>query len=126
MKSLISGTLILLALYAQACCAQDTSARLVMLNSHQHYLTGQITTIQPTLLIALQQPNYSLMVYSQTNHHKSQSFTGLQHNYANESTGLGIHHQVNNWMHTQVVVKTQQYQHRSSQLESMLSVAVHF
>ena len=126
MKSLISGTLILLALYAQASCAQDTSTRLVMLNSHQQLLTEQITTLQPTLFIALQQPNYSLMVYSQTNHHQSQSLLGLQHNYRNESTGLGIHHQVNNWMHTQVVVKTQQYQHRSSQLESMLSVAVHF
>ena len=126
MKSLISGTLILLALYAQACCAQDTSTRLIMLNSQQQYLTEQVTTIQPTLLIALQQPNYSLMLYSQTNHHQSQSLKGLQHNYVNESTGLGIHHQVNNWMHTQVVIKTQQYQHRSSQLESMLSVAVQF
>ena len=124
MKSLISGTLILLALYAQASCAQDGS-QLIIINSQQQYFNMQVITIQPTLLIAIQ-ANYSVVLYSQKNLHKSYQLVNIQHQYTNESNGLGIHHQVNNWMQTQVVVKTQQYQHKSSQLESSLSVAVQF
>ncbi len=125
MKSLISGTLILLALYAQACCAQDGS-QLVMLNSQQQFFNKQIVTIQPTLLIAMSQPNYSFILYSRTNHHQGNNLKGIQQNFTNESTGLGIHQQVNNWVSTQLVVKTQQYQHKSSQLESSLSLAIQF
>jgi len=126
MKSLISSTLILLALYAQACCAQESPARLLMLNSQQQYFTEQISSIQPTLLISLQNPQYSVMLYSQISRHQSKNLEGSTQNYVNESTGLGIHHQVNSWMHTQIVVKSQQYQNRSSQIESMLSAVVRF
>ena len=126
MKSLISSTLILLALYAQACSAQESNARLVFMNSHQQYSFEQITSLQPTLLIPLQQPQYGFIAYTRVNRHQSSNNQGIIQHHTSETLGFGLHHQINNWMQTQVVVQTQQYRRAGNELESMMSLAVQF
>ncbi|MEH6345161.1 MAG: hypothetical protein V7785_08755 [Bermanella sp.] len=125
MKSLISGSLILLALYAQSSFAQDSS-HWVILNSHNQYFSEQVTSIQPTLLIPLSQSQYSLMAYTRVNRHQSANHTGVMQYRSSKSYGFGLHHRVSNWMHTQIVVQTQQYRSSASGFESMLNLAVQF
>jgi len=125
MKSLISGTLILLALYAQSSFAQNSS-HWIMLNSQNQYFSEQVTSIQPTLLVPLTQPQYGLVAYTRVNRHQNTNYTGAMQYRSSQSYGFGLHHRASNWMHTQIVVQTQQYRSAGNGFESMLNLAVRF
>ncbi len=126
MKSLISGTLILLALYAQAACAQDSQARLLILNSQILSYSEQVTSIQPTLFIPMNQPQYGLIAFTRINRHQSSHLQEIKQSHISDVYGVGMHHRVNAWMFTQVVVQSQQFGALEGGYESMLSLTAKF
>ncbi len=126
MKSLISGTLILLALYAQASCAQDAQARLIILNSQIQSFSAQVTRVQPTLLVPLNHSQYGIMAFTRIDRQQSATLQDIQASHMSEAYGIGMLHQVNSWMYTQVVVQTQQLSNLENGYESVVSLTAQF
>ncbi len=123
MKSLISSTLILLALYAQACCADEQLTRFVVLTSSHQTDTGQYTSVKPTLYMPIQDTQTGFVLFKGLNRTESVVHSHIKRS---QNYGMGFHHQVNNWMYTQVVVQSNEYSQQSSGYESMLYVNLAF
>ncbi len=106
MKSLINGTLILLALYAQACSAESNSSFL-LLNSQSQLAHGTISSIQPTWYTSAAHANYGVIVYSRLNRSLNTNHNGTIQTHYGQVFGLGLHQQLTPWMYGQLSLQTQ-------------------
>jgi len=125
MKSLISSTLILLALYAQATCADEQLTRFVVLTSSHQTDSGQYTSIKPTLLVPWQDSQSGFVLFRSLNREQTINYSGIKQNHNSQTYGFGMHHRVNGWMYTQVVVQSQQYSQQNG-FESMFNLSMSF
>ena len=126
MKSLISSTLILLALYAQATCADEHQSRLIVLSSSYTSISGQYTSVKPTYYIPLQDSKCGLVFFRSLNRSQTVSQSGIEQSHHSQHYGLGFHQQVNSWMYTQVIVQSQQYSQQEGAYESLFNVSMSF
>ncbi len=126
MKSLISSTLILLALYAQACCADEQLTRFVVLTSSHQTDTAQYTSVKPTLYMPIQDSQTGFVLFRGLNRSESVNYSGIKQNHISQNYGMGFHHQISNWMYTQVVVQSKEHSQQGSGYESMFYVNLSF
>ena len=126
MKSLIGGMLILLALYAQAASADERQARFIVLSSAQQTGDGQYNSVKPTLYMPLQSTQAGFILFRGLNHRDSVNHLGVRSSHNSQHYGMGLHHQVSNWMYTQVVIQSQQHSQQGSGYESMFYVNLSF
>jgi hypothetical protein len=126
MKILLSSTLILLALYAQASCASDQLSRFIVLSSNYTSDSGQHTSVKPTLYIPLQNSNQGIVFFRSLNRSQTVSQSGIERSSHSQHYGLGLHQQINAWMYTQVVLQSQHYSQQQGAYESLFNVSMSF
>lgn len=102
MKIILATLISTLAMYAQACCAQDVQMSVF---SHQQTFSqfSQHTT-QPTWLIG-QSGEPQLIGFTQIT--RTQQLTNTTGNAVEHTLGFGLHQQITPFLYTQVVVTEQ-------------------
>jgi hypothetical protein len=126
MKSLISSALILLALYAQACCANEQPFRFIVLSNSHIPNSEQYSSFTPTLYIPMKNSNSGLIFFRSLNTSQTERQTGIKQTLHSQHYGLGLHQQVNSWIFTQVVLQSQHYSHQEDAYETLFNVSMSF
>ncbi len=126
MKSLISSAIILLALYAQACCANEQQSGFIVLSSSYTLNNGQYSSIKPTFYIPLQNSDSGLIFFRSLNKSQAVSQTGIKQTLYSQHYGIGLHQQVNSWFFTQVVLQSQHYSQQRGTYETLFNVSMSF